>query len=80
MTHHALISMNCVDSNQDVAILRTMNNIKTATQNELAEMLTATSSDIRWAEAAGRSTSTINRLWRRYFQIEDAIKAFRGWA
>lgn len=55
-----------------------MTNIKTATQNELAEMLANASSDIRWAEAAGRSTSTINRLWRKYFQIEDALKAF-GW-
>lgn len=56
-----------------------MTNIKTATQNELAEMLAKLSSDIRWAEAAGRSASTTNRLWRKYFQVEDALKAFRGW-
>lgn len=48
------------------------------TQSELAADLAKLSSDIRWAEAAGRSVSTINRLWRRYFQIEDALKAFRG--
>lgn len=48
------------------------------TQNELALELAQISSDIRWAEAAGRSASTINRLWRKYFQIEDALKAFRG--
>lgn len=35
-------------------------------------------SDIKWADAAGRSVSTMNRLWKKYFQIEDALKAQGG--
>lgn len=50
------------------------------TQAELAEKLAKCSSDIRWAEAAGRSISTMNRLWRKYFAAEDALKAFGGWS
>lgn len=48
------------------------------TEGELVGALNKASSDIRWAEAAGRSASTINRLWRKYFRIEDALKAFAG--
>jgi signal recognition particle GTPase len=55
-------------------------NTTTKTEGELVEMLNKASSDIRWAEAAGRSVSTINRLWRKYFAVEDALKAFAvGW-
>ena len=32
-------------------------------------------SNIKWAEAAGRSVSTMNRLYRIYFAAEDALKA-----
>ena len=35
-------------------------------------------SDIKWAYAAGRSVSTLNRLWQKQFKIEDALKAFGG--
>lgn len=49
-----------------------MNN---ATHTELTEM----SNKIRAAEAAGRSASTLNRLWRKYFAIETALKA-RDWS
>lgn len=52
--------------------------IKMMSHQELGAALAQASLDIKWAEAAGRSTSTLNRLWRKYFQIEDALKAFRG--
>lgn len=48
------------------------------TQSELANALSIQSEKIRTAETANRSTSTMNRLWRRYFQIEDALKSFKG--
>lgn len=44
----------------------------------LVEALNQASSDIKWAEAAGRSVSTLNRLYRKYFKAEDALKAFAG--
>jgi hypothetical protein len=44
----------------------------------LVEALNLASSNIRWAEAAGRSASTLNRLYRKYFAAEDALKAFAG--
>ncbi len=52
--------------------------IKTATEGELVAMLNKSNSDIRWAEAAGRSTSTLNRLWQKHFRIEDQLKFFKG--
>lgn len=31
------------------------------------------------AELAGRSASTMNKLWRAYFAAEDALKAVTSW-
>jgi len=45
-------------------------------QVELSTALRAQYEKIAAADRAGRSTSTMNRLWRRYFQIEDALKAY----
>lgn len=52
--------------------------MNTMTHQELGAALAQASSDIKWAEAGKRSVSTMNRLWRKYFQIEDALKFFRG--
>lgn len=51
----------------------------TMTHSELVAALNKSNADIRWAYAAGRSESTMNRLWRKHFAIEDALKAFGGW-
>jgi hypothetical protein len=55
------------------------NNMNTTTQTEAASNLSAIFAAIQAAEAANRSVSTLNRLWRKYFQAEDALKAFGGW-
>ncbi len=44
----------------------------------LSAELAATTAKIRAAEAAGRSASTLNRLYRKLFQLEDALKAVGG--
>jgi hypothetical protein len=41
--------------------------------NPIAQ-LAAQVQKIQTAESAGRSTSTLNRLWREYFRIEDLVK------
>jgi hypothetical protein len=51
------------------------------TISQLAAALATQSAKIQAAGDAGRSVSTLNRLWRKYFQIEDALKASNkgGW-
>lgn len=58
----------------DRGILGFMNNAmkKPASALETFEKIR---SDIKWAEAAGRSASTMNRLYKKYFAAEDALKA-----
>lgn len=53
----------------------TTNALETKTTSELATMYAEQSKKIAAAGAAGRSVSTMNRLWREYFRIEDALKA-----
>ncbi len=52
--------------------------MNTMSEMELVAMLNKSSSDIRWATAAGRTERTMNRLWRNHFKIEDALKFFKG--
>lgn len=49
------------------------------TTSNTAAALATQYAKIQAAESAGRSVSTMNRLWREYFRIEDAFKiANRG--
>ncbi len=54
-----------------------MENIKTVGTKKLSasEAYEKAVSDIKWAEAAGRSTSTLNRLYKIMFAAEDALKS-----
>lgn len=45
------------------------NKFMTLSHQDLGAALAQASSDIKWAEAGRRSVSTMNRLWRKYFQI-----------
>jgi len=49
--------------------------IMTTTTKTLTEQLAAQRAKIDAADAAGRSASTMNRLWALYFKIEDGLKA-----
>ena len=43
------------------------------------EKFEAAAKAVRMAEAAGRSESTMRKLWKAYFAAEDAVKAAGGW-
>lgn len=44
-----------------------------------AQQFEAARTAVLAAEAAGRSESTMRKLWKAYFAAEDAVKVAGGW-
>ncbi|HEV8176536.1 MAG TPA: hypothetical protein VGP44_02495 [Gemmatimonadales bacterium] len=55
-----------------------MNNTDALSTVELATAYSAMSAKLKAANDAGRSVSTLNRLWAKYFRLEDALKGRGG--
>ncbi len=67
-----------VDGNHDRGYVGDMNNTDALSTVELATAYSAMSAKLKAANDAGRSVSTLNRLWAKYFRLEDALKGRGG--
>jgi hypothetical protein len=55
-----------------------LNNTDTMSTTDLANAFAALTARINAAYEAGRSVSTMNRLWQKYFRLEDGLKGRQG--